>query len=217
MNRFVIWFSALVIFAVVLAFAIELGGGGSGKPGAVAMLTDAVTSADWVKGSPDAKVTLVEYSDLQCPACGAYFPFVKKLATEFGDNVRFVYRHFPLLQIHPYAQLAASAAEAAGLQGKFWEMHDVLFENQAQWSSSKNAQTLFVEYAATIGLDVSKFTADMDSSVVKEKIAADYQSGIRAEVNATPTFFLNGVKVLNPQGYEGLKQLILQAISESDL
>ena len=215
MNRFIIWFSALVIFAVVAAFAVELGGGGSGTPGTTALLLDAVKATDWVKGPADAKVTLVEYSDLQCPACGVYYPFVKKLNEEFGDRIQFVYRHFPLQHIHPYSELAAKAAEASGRQGKFWEMHDILFENQAKWSSSENAGILFADYAAELGLDVIKFTNDMDSSDVSQKIAADYQSGIRAEVNATPTFFVNGVKVLNPQGYEGLKQILDQALAES--
>src|SRR3989338_2093696 len=105
---------------------------------------------DWVKGNKEAKVTLIEYSDFQCPACGAYYPVVKQLNEEVGDKIVIAYRNFPLRQVHQNAQIAAQAAEAAGKQGKFWEIHDMLFENQKEWSSYVNAKEIFIKYAQSL-------------------------------------------------------------------
>jgi protein-disulfide isomerase len=165
---------------------------------------------DWVKGAPlkDAKVTLIEYSDFECPACGAYYPFVKQLAQEF-KNLSIVYRHFPLPQ-HANARVAAQAAEAAGKQGKFWEMHNLLFDNQDIWSRSSFAAETFNAYAQTLSLDIEKFKADFNSSETKTKIEADYQGGSSA-IDGTPTFFLNDKKIQNPQNYEDFRSIIQQA------
>lgn len=168
------------------------------------------TSTDWVKGAPlkDAKVTIIEYSDFQCPACGAYYPMVKQLGQEF-KNLAIVYRHFPLTQ-HANARPAAQAAEAAGRQGKFWEMHDMLFENQKYWSESRVVTDIFVAYAKTLGLDMEKFKNDFNSSAAKTKIESDYQSGA-SEIDGTPTFFLNDKKIQNPQSYDEFRTIIEQA------
>lgn len=174
-----------------------------------------ISSSDRVLGNKDAKVTLVEYSDFQCPACGAYYPIVKQLNLELAGRIQFVYRHFPLRQTHANANLAALSAEAAGKQNKFWEMHDMIFENQNKWSGEKNAKDLFVEYAQKLNLDIEKFKIDLDSDEVQEKVTNDYQSGIRLGVNATPTFFLNGTKLQNPASYEAFKKLLEEAISKT--
>lgn len=174
---------------------------------------DAVSDADWVKGNKESKVVLIEYSDLQCPACKVYHPVVKQLTEEFGDRILFVYRHFPLRNIHPNSDMAAQAAEALGKQNKFWEMADKLFENQEKWSSEKNPRDLFLEYARSLGLDVEKFKNDLDSSQVKDKIEKDYQSAVKARVNATPTFFLNGTKLDNPRTYEEFKGILEKVVS----
>ena len=163
---------------------------------------------DRVLGDENAPVPVVEYADFQCPACAAYYPFVKQLGQEF-KNLSIVFRHFPLSQ-HANAREAAQAAEAAGKQGKFWEMHNLLFDNQDIWSQSSFAAETFNTYAQTLGLDMEKFKADFNSSETKTKIEADYQSGV-SEIDGTPTFFLNDKKIQNPQNYDEFRNIILQA------
>jgi|694.fasta_scaffold00955_42 protein-disulfide isomerase len=169
-----------------------------------------VTDEDTYLGNKDAKVTLVEYSDFQCPACRAFEDIVKQLQESYsGEDLKIVYRHFPLRSIHPNADLAAQAAEAAGEEGKFWEMKDILFKNQAEWSKEKDPKGLFGAYAKSIGLDVAEFDEDLlpeDDS--KERVEKDYQSGVALGVNSTPTFILNGVVLKNPQNLDEFKKLI---------
>lgn len=174
------------------------------------MLGSVISSNDQLKGNPEARLTLVEYSDFQCPACGAYFPLVKQLSEEFGAQLRLIYRHFPLQQ-HPHAELAARAAEAAGKQGQFWEMHDLIFENQSSWSNLRNAESVFEEYAESLGLNLEQYRIDVDSKEVKEKVKEDYLSGLRSGVNSTPTFFLNGVQIQNPRSYDEFRNIIINA------
>lgn len=161
-----------------------------------------IVSSDQTKGNKKSKIELIEYSDFQCPACSYYHPYLKQIVEEFSGQIRFAYRHFPLSQ-HQNAELAAKAAEAAGKQNKFWEMHDLLFENQSMWSASNKAGDIFAALAASLNLDVNKFNADINSQEIKDKVANDLQSGLSIGVNATPTFILNGQKLdpngLNPQ------------------
>ena len=171
-----------------------------------------VTDTDWVRGATTTQVTLIEYSDFQCPACALYFPLVEQLFTENSSKFRFVYRHFPLAQ-HKNGRSAAQASEAAGVQGKFWEMYSMLFSTQNDWAESADTKTVFTGYATKLGLDVSKFTSDFDSSETNAKIEASVKSGLKAGVNSTPTFYLNGKKVVNPQSYEQFKTLIETANS----
>ncbi len=166
-----------------------------------------VQPEDQVKGKADAPNTLVEYSDFQCPACAQYQPMIKRFMAEAGDNVRFVYRHYPLITIHPNAKSAAIAAEAAGKQGKFWEMHDALFNTQDTWSSDRNPEFLFEDYAKSLGLDVTAFKADMKSDATKDKVERDMRSGDRSGVQSTPTFYWNGT-LIQPQSYDDFKKLI---------
>lgn len=178
-----------------------------------------VSASDHVSGPSDAPVTLVEYSDYQCPACGAYYPLIKKVLDEpeLKGKVRFVYRNFPLTQLHANAQLVAQAAEAAAVAGKFWEYHDQLFENQAKWSgmSDTGARELFMEYARALSINTEWFAGDLDSSAVKAKIAADQEGGLAAGVNGTPTFFVNSKKMPSPESYAQFKQFILGGIPTS--
>lgn len=167
----------------------------------------------WVKGGESAKAVLVEYSDFQCPACRLYSPILKQLGQDFGNELKIVYRHFPLAQIHRNALGAALASEAAGLQGKFWEMHDLLFENQDGWKDSVNSQGLFESYAKIIGLDVVKFTIDMESEVALDNVRASYNSGVKLGLQGTPSFFLNGKKINNPANYDQFKNLIQETIN----
>lgn len=173
-----------------------------------------IQETDWVKGGDSATVTLVEYADFQCPACGAYYPLVKKMGEEYHDSLRIVARNFPLSS-HRNAEPAARAAEAAGLQGKYWEMHDKLFEQQLEWSNLSNPVEKFVEYGEQIGLDLEKFQQDINSSSVQQKINNDVAGANLLRVNSTPTFFLNGEKIPNPQSEEQFKTLIDAAILTS--
>lgn len=153
-----------------------------------------VTVVDHIKGNPEATVTLVEYSDFQCPACASFQPVVAELLAQYGNQIRFEYKHFPL-PIHNYAQQAAVAAEAASQQGKFFEFHDALFENQKEWSSSATPQTFFVTYANELGLDVEKFKMQQNSSVLRDAVRADLADARELGLTGTPTFFLNGERM----------------------
>lgn len=166
-----------------------------------------IKSTDWVKGNKKAKAALIEYSDFQCPACAAYQPIVKKLSETYGNRIAIVYRHFPLPQ-HKNAEKAAYAAEAAGRQDKFWEMHDLIFKNQEDWSESPDAEKLFLAYAKELKLNENQFNKDVKSETVKQKIADNLVSGQKLSVNATPTFFLNGEKLENISNFENFKKLI---------
>ena len=175
-----------------------------------------VPAAGWGVGNLDAAITLVKYSDYQCPRCAYYHLFVTQLVEELGDEFRFIFRHFPLRN-HANAKPAAMAAESAGRQGKFWEMHDILFSQQKHWA--RQAQTeafdIFLQYAASLNLDVNQFQDDFISQEIIDKVNDDYQEGRRAGVRSTPTFFLNGQKIMNkPPTYEGFKALILETKSE---
>lgn len=175
-----------------------------------ASLIDPVSAADKIRGNPQAAITLVEYSDFQCPACAVYAPMVKKLLTDNGERVRLIYRYFPLPQ-HKNGEWAALAAEAAGQQGKFWEMHDLLFENQLDWQDLTNSEALakYQDYAKNLGLDLAKFAGDLNSEELKNKIAKDRTSGLSAGIDAVPTFFLNGKTIIQPRDYENFKNIVL--------
>ena len=171
-----------------------------------------VTDKDWVKGSTDAPATLIEYTDFQCPACGAYYPILKQVTEEMPDKVKLVIRHYPLIQIHPNALPGARAAEAAGRQGKFWEMYDLLFMNQAEWSKASDPmKSIFPAYAGRAGLDIEKFKQDMADSSLDDKINHDRATGNKLEITGTPSFFLNGKKLENPKNVEELKKAIEKA------
>lgn len=170
-----------------------------------------VSEADWTKGATSSKVVLLEYSDFQCPACASYEPLVKQLRADFAADLTFVYRHFPLL-MHRNADIASGAAEAAGKQGKFWEMHDLLFEKQTEWQDADKVLTVFSEYAKTLNLDIEKFEQDAVSDEVRKKVNEQYKGGIQAGVKGTPTFFLNG-KLINPKSEAQFRQLIQDVLS----
>ena len=212
LKRVVIWGAAFLLLGGAVAGVFYLD---SAEPSQPALLLDAVSPTDWTKGGKESKVTLIEYSDFQCPACGHYYPLVKQLAQEFGDKIQFAYRHFPLPS-HKNAELAARAAEAGGAQNKFWEMHDMIFEHQGEWSekSAGDARNIFRQYAEKLGLDTARFESDLDSDAVENKVENDRQSGLRSKVNSTPTFFLNGQKIQNPRSYDEFKSLISEALAK---
>jgi len=165
------------------------------------------------KGSESAKINIVEFADYQCPACGQVYPTIKKLLDNYQGEIFFVYRNFPLPQ-HKNAILAAKAAEAAGNQGKFWEMHDKIFENQDFWAESDKALDSFLKYAKDLNLDVKKFEEDIKSNQILEKINRDINDGNDLGVNSTPTFFINQKKIVGYLSLEEFKKIIDQKLSE---
>lgn len=153
---------------------------------------EGVTIAANLKGNPEGAVSLVKYSDFQCPACAASVPAVNQLLEQYGDDIRFEYRHFPLMTIHPLAIPAARAAEAAGQQGAFWGMHDLLFENQDTWSTAGNPSSFFRQYAETLELDVAQFERQLNASRIEEHIQTQFTEARQQGFTGTPTFVLNG-------------------------
>lgn len=153
--------------------------------------------ADHVFGNKDSKVVLIEYADFQCPGCKAAHPNVKSITEKYQDKIAFVFRNFPLTSIHPNALAAASAVEAAGLQGKYWQMNNLVFESSDQWerSTTEERTKLFVGYAKQLGLDAEKFKADMASEKVSKKIAFDMSLGKKQNISGTPSFILNGTSL----------------------
>jgi len=173
----------------------------------VAKLTMPVGSRDHAQGPESARLTLVEYGDYECPHCGAAYPVVKKIQKRLGKELRFVYRNFPLNSMHPHAEHAAEAAEAAALQGKFWEMHDWIFEHQ---DSLEDGDLL--EAAKELGLDPKKFAKDLETQALLPRVKEDFQSGMRSGVNGTPTFFINGIRHDRAASYEDLLSSLESAI-----
>jgi protein-disulfide isomerase len=146
-------------------------------------------------GPEDAPVTLEEFGDFECPPCSLLHPVLKTMEKEFGSRLRVIFREFPLVPTHPHALVAARSAEAAGLQGKFWEMHDLLFENQKTWHKEFDARPTFEGYAKQLGLDLERFKKDLSSQVVEQRIFLDGKRGHAMGVKGTPTVFLNGREV----------------------
>jgi protein-disulfide isomerase len=173
-----------------------------------------ITSSDRIKGDDNAPITIIEYSDFQCPACQIYYYVVEKLIASSTVPIKFVYRHFPLDQ-HKNAIPAALASEASGEQGKFWEMSALLFENQTDWAEEADPNPIFLSYASQVGLDIEKFKLDMASTSLKKKITDSADEGFKIGINSTPTFFVNGKVIDSPQGYEAFKTLIETTAQQS--
>ena len=152
-------------------------------------------ASPWSKGSATARVTLEEFSDFQCPACGTLEPGLRRVLKDYGDRVNLIFRNFPLA-MHKYAFQASRAAEAAGQQGKFWEMHDMLYDNQKEWSDSMEPRVQFDSYATRLGLDVQRFKADMERQDLAERVKADLLRGNSLGVKGTPTVFINGREIV---------------------
>lgn len=202
----VVLFGGLLIFNKREAKAPENGGS---KTNSQAKPTEHVMG----KGTSGVKFT--EYGDLQCPACYQYYPLVKQVTEHYGDQITFQFRNFPLSQIHKFALVAARAAEAAGMQGKYFEMHDVLYENQPTWSESSDPTPFFENYAKQLGLDMTKFRKDMQSEQTNAIIQADLAEANKRGYSSTPTFEINGEKIQNPRDVAGFEKLIDAAIKKA--
>ena len=167
-----------------------------------------------VRGNPNAAVTLEEFGDFQCPPCGQFAGFAEELLREYDSRLRVVFRNFPL-PAHEHAREAALAAEAAGFQGKFWEMHDTLYREQSAWSKAPNTRELFESYAGTLGLNIDRFKKDMDSDKARERVDSDHALGDFLGVKVTPTLFINNRPVeAQEKNAEGLRAAINAALNE---
>jgi protein-disulfide isomerase len=206
-----------IIIAIILGMVgiFVLTGGNKDKSGNEGSNADARPSSH-VAGKVDSKVTLIEYGDFQCPACKSYFPIVSQLKKDYGDRVAFQFRHYPLVQVHPNAFLGSRAAEAAGKQDQFYEMHDLLYENQDSWSSSSNPAAVFESYARQLGLDIEKFKNDSGNSAVAGTINADVKAAQAAGADSTPTFVLNGRTIEQiPRNVDGFKKLLDEELAKN--
>lgn len=153
-----------------------------------------------IKGNLESEIVLIEYSDFQCPACKNTAPQLSQLIEQFGDQFQLEYRHFPLRSIHPNAQIAAQAAEAAGMQGKFWEMHDILFENQSEWGQSFNPTRLFRKYAEEIGINPDRLEYDLESDLIEQIVDTHYGEAEVMQLPGTPSFVFDG-EIINLQDF----------------
>lgn len=205
-----------IVVVLLIAWAVSQKSADDDTTGTVVPTLEKISENDNVRGNPAASVVVIEYGDFQCPACGAYHPLVQQVQKDLGEKVAFVFRHFPLSSIHPNAEIGSRAAEAAGEQGKFWEMHDMLYEKQAEWSTSADARTILIGFAQSLGLDTGQFKVDLNSKKVKDKVNADRNSGTGAKVDATPTFFVNGVKIKNPQSVAEFEKILQTKIDDTD-
>jgi protein-disulfide isomerase len=170
-------------------------------------LTTPVSDEDHAIGRADAPITLVEYGDFECPYCGRAYPIVKEVQQQFDDQLRFVFRNFPLTQIHPHAAHAAEAAEAAGAQGAFWELHDLLFEHQ-----DKLEDVDLAGYASLLGLDAERFASELADGFYTPIVRQHFLSGVRSGVNGTPAFFINGIRHDDAWDLPGLTAAIDRAL-----
>ena len=161
-------------------------------------------------GSAQANIKVVEFSDFQCPACRSVQPLVKSVIATYADRIQFVYRHYPLLNIHPNAQLAAQAAESAAVDGKFWPMHDLLFTNQDEWASlgGQDLKEKFAEYAYQLQIDKTEFLKRIETEDIKQKVNSDLSDANKFKIKGTPTFFVNGIQTTAPELAKTIESLL---------
>lgn len=195
------WAIIGVIVAVFVGFLVFRGDGNQSTSGSNSSSSSSnAQPTNHVEGNPTSKVTLLEYGDYQCPACESFFQVTQVVHEKYKDTVKFQFRNLPLTQLHPNAFSAARAAEAAALQNKFWEMHDLLYlnSNWTQWTQSKNPVSYYEQYAKQLGLDLTTFRKDFKSSAVNDSINADVTAFSKTgQETATPAFFLNGTFIKN--------------------
>lgn len=185
-----------IIIAVVLALIAFFAYNKYSQVKKLEAPVNVVTQADdHYVGPVNAKVTVVEYADFQCPSCKAFEPIVTSVEAKYADRVKFVYRYFPLTQIHQNAMLSAIAAEAAGKQNKFWELKKVMFEKQEEWANSLDAEAKILGYAATLGIDVNKMKTDMATAEIKTRVERDMKEAVSIGLQGTPSFIINGQRI----------------------
>jgi protein-disulfide isomerase len=203
-----IWMGGLVIILVALmVWSVKSSSGISTQ-----FELGVINPKDHIEGNASSTVIITEYSDFQCSACRSYYLVMRQMMAEFGDRVVLVYRYFPLSSIHANADFSARAAQAAGLQGKFWEMHDLLFEKQDEWAKSNNIEPIFTSYAKLIGISTEQFLIDFKSKEVKDFVNAQKENATKLGLQATPTFFINGIQIQNPNSTEAFREIINKAL-----
>jgi protein-disulfide isomerase len=214
-----IWIGIIVVTAIATLWGLTALTNVTGNPsnnGSTPQVGTpaSVSKEDITLGSQDgAKVTLIEYADFQCPACKPMSEFIRQAATDFKGKLFIVYRFFPLVNLHQNAMSSAQAAFAAYKQGKFWEMSHLLYQNQDNWSTDNNAQKIFTDYAKKLGLNIGQFTQDYNSDSTKKFINGQESESLKINLTYTPSVFINGKLIQNPQYYEGFKQLIQDALN----
>jgi protein-disulfide isomerase len=204
-----IWMGGIIIILIGLMIWGVSGGSSINPP----LTLNAVHPLDHLQGNASSSVIIIEYSDFECPACRTYYFVMKQLVVEFGSQVAFAYRHFPLTEIHANAEFAARAAEAAGKQGKFWEMHDLLFEKQDEWAKVANIEPMFESYASLLGISVEQFKTDFNSKEVINFVKTERASAIKLGLQGTPSFFVNGKQIQNPSSVDAFRTIIQAAIA----
>ncbi len=201
----------LMIGVVVVAILLLGGFSLTAKP-KTSPVTQTAQSIDTTgavaQGPEDAPVTIVEFADFQCPACGQAYPILQRVLKEYEGKIRFVHRHYPLTQIHKNALVAAEASEAAKAQNKFWQMHDQLFEHQRDWADTSDPQPFFDQYAKALDLNLDDFKTFIKDKKGEERITADQAEGDKLKVDSTPTFYVNGQGITGVPTYDNLKSMI---------
>jgi len=208
-SPIVLWgglITVLIILTGSIWFIAKPDANAASPDGAGSMAELQSVPAEWGMGNPDAALRIVEYGDYQCGACGYFHPIIKQVMDEFGDDVYFVFRHFPLPN-HQFARTAAAAAEAAGRQGKFWEMHDLIMSNQATWTRGIPTN-IFLQMARQLGLNDIQFQQDLRNPDIIAKIDRDFNSGRQLNIPSVPAFFFNGTLVRNPADVDGFRNLV---------
>ncbi len=215
MKHIAIWLGVTAVVIGSVFGLIKLSDQGSSSPvlAETTVSVPAVEKTDMTYGNKNSKVVLVEYSDFQCPACGYYSSLINQLMAEYKEKILYVYRNFPLPQ-HKNAMISAQAAYSAGLQGKFWEMQELIFSSQKEWADSASAEETFIGFAKDLGLDMEKFKADLKSDETINIIRAQLNGGQNIGINSTPTFFLNNKKLQNPKSLDEFKELIEKEIAK---
>jgi protein-disulfide isomerase len=196
----------VLVFVGIVVFNSKSNNGSSGKSSS--------TPTEHIEGQGKDGITLVEYGDYECPYCGQYFPIVKQVQAEYNQQIFFQFRNFPLINIHQNAFASARAAEAAGLQGKFWQMYDLLYENQDQWARSNGPTSYFTQYAEQLGLNIAQFNSDYASVKVNNLINADMAAGNKLNIQGTPTFFLDGKQLSVGESLSSFEKLINAEIAK---
>jgi len=208
-----------VIVGIVLIFVGIIALSGGGKSNNSGSGSNGKTLSQHVQGQGTTGVTLLEYGDYQCAYCQQYYPTVKQVQTQYGDKIKFQFRNFPLVSLHRNAFAASRAAEAAGLQNKYWQMHDVIYENndpngKAGWVAAPDPNTYFDAFAKQIGLNLTQFKTDFASSKVNDLINADLAEGTRLGITGTPTFYINGKKADLGNSIDSFTKVIDAAIAK---
>jgi|JI8StandDraft_1071087.scaffolds.fasta_scaffold95001_2 protein-disulfide isomerase len=213
-NEKYFWYGvgALVLVLIGGISYLVLSTAGAGP--AVAKPAPAISSSDHIRGTTTAPIVLIEYSDFQCPACASYEPLLQQLSTKFGDSLALVYRHFPLTTIHKNAIPALIASEAAGQQGKFWEMHDKLFASQKDWEGSLKAAEVFRGYAQELGLDMAAYDGAVGGDTLRQFADKAFKDATDLGLSGTPSFYLNGALIDSPRSYVEFEKVINDTLGQ---